>query len=92
MLKETLEIRKIIGQESHPDGFLIDLFDYKKACLDKIVEFSQNKNIAVFDYNMRKEEVKTSNFERVKSVSSNSFFDIPVVEKIYWIDIYYQEK
>ncbi len=56
--------------------------------LDAIVDFSRDKNVTIYRDILRVEE------ENISSVDFYEFqnLKIPYCEKVYYLDIYYQEK
>ncbi len=87
MKKETFELSRTRSISGYGD---ITPPVSEADILDSIVDFSKDKNISVYKHLLRIEEenISTTEFYNVPTITRK----IPYCEKVYYLDIYYQEK
>lgn len=106
MKKETLELKR---EKKHIKGYgklIPDPYTNKdsNAILDKLVEWSQGKNITIYSHNSYTQEENVGEdgiyayFRYGQKITKEEFeaddeaYSVPYCDLVYYLDIYYQEK
>jgi len=93
MKKESIKLDKY----KLTKGYCHDDYDKDYNVLDKIVEFSQGKNISIYEHKIRKEWKLNKRYKPLDNSEKAKLYPalttkIPRGDETVWLDIYYQEK